>query len=228
MVDSDSVRDLGPILLPLVGMDLHPHSAVEQGFALPFSYKKQGEAMSRPIAILHIRGGVEMMWEVPCREVWRAGTAIGGAHPDVRSTSKSVVLGALLDASVCIPGPRCIALRIPPALQPNSTAPVCRLGFSAWSSDPGSRDSSRCSTDSSFAAHALMPSKAHGEAAQRRPALVQPASVVGGTASSFLPGWFSAALAKGCPGGVVPEFRIVTRYEPCVSPQVCQVTNSTP
>lgn len=52
------------------------------------------------------------MWEIPCREIWRAGNDILGRHPKVEgvNVNPSSVLSCLLDCSICIPGPRCVGI----------------------------------------------------------------------------------------------------------------------
>lgn len=68
------------------------------------------------MCVLHIKGGEEYLTEVPCRHIWRAGFEVLGAdHPPVRMLDPTMVLSALLDASICIPGPRCIGLMNPAA-----------------------------------------------------------------------------------------------------------------
>lgn len=65
-----------------------------------------------------------MLWEVPCRYVWRAGYDILGKHPPVADLNPSAVLCSFLYSSICIPGPRCIGLI--PGSTPNTKADVPR------------------------------------------------------------------------------------------------------
>lgn len=63
------------------------------------------------MCILHIKGGEEILCEVPCRQTWRAGFAVLGEHPSVECLDPTMVLCALLDCSICIPSHRCIGIR---------------------------------------------------------------------------------------------------------------------
>jgi hypothetical protein len=58
--------------LPLVGIDLHPISNAEQGLAMAFSRKTSSDMPSRLMRILHVKGGVEYMNEIPCNSLWNA------------------------------------------------------------------------------------------------------------------------------------------------------------
>jgi hypothetical protein len=112
------------------------------------------------MAIIHVKGGLEIMWEVPCRRVWRAGFKIKGKHPDVaKDCSPLIVLCALHDASICIPSHRCIgilgqSLRTPATMrQRDEIAAKGGPGSSAWESlgiAIAEDEASRCSTVSMF------------------------------------------------------------------------------
>lgn len=111
IVVTDAVMEsMGPNI-PLVGIDLHPFSNQEQGLALPFSFKSCDEiTMSRPMSILHLRGGEELMNEVPCRSIWSSGNLFfqnpasyyHKNHPSIMDPNR--LLWSILDSSICIPG----------------------------------------------------------------------------------------------------------------------------
>lgn len=128
-------------------------------YEIPENRKTTEDPMSRPIAIIHVKAGLEIMWEVPCRRVWRAGFKIKGKHPDVaKDCSPLIVLCALHDASICIPSHRCISildqsLRTPAKKQRDEIETMGGPGSSAWESlgiAIAEDEASRCSTVSMF------------------------------------------------------------------------------
>lgn len=92
---------------PVHGALIPLRSACRAGLSMLFSRKKQVDPASRPVQIMHFREGRQVMSEVPCRNVWSAG----GGKGKLSHMDPSHVAWALLDASICIPGPRCIGAR---------------------------------------------------------------------------------------------------------------------
>jgi hypothetical protein len=70
--------------------------------------------VSRPIAIIHLKNGEEIMWEIPCRDLWRAGKNIllNKNHPEIKgiNVSPSSLLSCLHDCSICVPSYRCVGI----------------------------------------------------------------------------------------------------------------------
>lgn len=99
-------RSMGAYL-PLVGVDLHPYSNAEQGLSMPYSRKKCEDPPSRPVHVMHFSARQQAESEVPDGQVWSPGMT----RVCMQSMNPSHVAWALLDSSICIPGPRCIGAR---------------------------------------------------------------------------------------------------------------------
>lgn len=151
------VREVLPIvpapLLPLVGVDQHCWSNLEQGLAFPLSRKKVGEERSRFVRIAHIQcsDGCEMFSEIPCKRTWCAHVPIGSPGPKPRDMDPSVLLDALLVVSICLPSPRCIGL--------------VQQGAGTYEIHGDVDESSRCSTASTV--RGCDGGAAHGSGVQR-------------------------------------------------------------
>lgn len=56
------------------------------------------------------------MWEIPCRDLWRAGKNIllNKNHPEIKgiNVSPSSLLSCLHDCSICVPSYRCVGIII--------------------------------------------------------------------------------------------------------------------
>lgn len=107
----EQVTEVPNKYLPLIGMDLHSHANLDQGLAMPFSRKERADPPSRLMRILHIKGGVEFMNEIPDSEIWTAALPPLAKARHVSTLNPSKVAWALMDASICVPGPRCIGIK---------------------------------------------------------------------------------------------------------------------
>lgn len=105
--------------LPLIGVDKHCWTNLEQGLAFPLSRKRVGDERSRFVKIVHLRrgDGLEMLSEIPCKRTWCAHLPISSPGPKPRDMDPAMLLDALLVVSICLPSPRCIGVSgsLPPA-----------------------------------------------------------------------------------------------------------------
>lgn len=75
-----------------------------------FSSKEAKVPRSRLVRILHLRGGVEFMNEVPDRTIWTAHADFRSPAPPICALDPTKVLWALVDTLGCIPSPRCVGI----------------------------------------------------------------------------------------------------------------------
>lgn len=136
--------------MPLVGMDVHPYHNAEQGLALPFSRKTVNDPESRLMQIMHIVGGKEYMTEIPSRDTYFARARPWNYAPRGKDLDPFHVLWGLMDASICVPGPRCIGIMVTATKPPDSSSSSLTCDVS--SSCKYVEDNSSCcdSTDGAF------------------------------------------------------------------------------
>jgi hypothetical protein len=69
----------------LIGIDMHPYSNPEQGLAMGLSRKHLQDPYTRFVEILHVKGGVDLLSEIPCSSIWTGRMLLNArTQPDIR------------------------------------------------------------------------------------------------------------------------------------------------
>jgi hypothetical protein len=114
-------NDNGSAYECLYGVDIHPIRNKEQGLALPWSSKSLGEPASRMLKSVVVQDGEEQHSVYNDPTIWAAASSVhmcGRPAPYALYVhfNPAKVARALMEASICFPGPKCLkidAIRTP-------------------------------------------------------------------------------------------------------------------
>lgn len=114
-------QPLGDAYECLYGVDIHPIRNKEQGLALPWSSKSLGEVASRMLKSVVVQDGKEQYSVYNDPMIWAAAAGIHmcarvAPYASYIHFNPTKVASALMEASICFPGPKCLkidAIRTP-------------------------------------------------------------------------------------------------------------------